>query len=207
MIHCPQFYWTIRRAFILLWGDEGRRFLCCHLPDSISTLLHDKWTGMKDACHVVWWFCQSKSVCKADWYLEPLLAGKVPGGPDRKRVLSDQAFHIGRLFPGMQPQKWPPIVSKKAGKSSRMGQRAILLQGQGTRDSHSIMTSMHCSMPVYCAWRILSVTNRIWMTRKRQSRMNKRDSVWENMTGTAWQGLRDITQWQIFDDIDYEPGL
>jgi len=25
--------------------------------------------------------------------------------PARKRVLSDQAFHIGRLFPGMQPQE------------------------------------------------------------------------------------------------------
>ena len=60
---------------------------------------------MQNACHVIQWFCQSKPVCKADWYLESLLAGKVPGGPDRERALSDQAFYIQRLFPGMQPQK------------------------------------------------------------------------------------------------------
>jgi len=34
-----------------------------------------------------------------------LLAGKVPGGPDRKRVLSDQAFHIRRFLPKVQPQE------------------------------------------------------------------------------------------------------
>ena len=44
-----------------------------------------------------------KPVCKADRYLESLLAGKVPFWPDRKRVLSDQAFHIRRFFPRMQP--------------------------------------------------------------------------------------------------------
>ncbi len=60
---------------------------------------------MKNTRHVVQWFCQSKSVCKADWYLDSLLAGKVPVRPDRKRVLSYQAFHIRRFFTGMQPQK------------------------------------------------------------------------------------------------------
>lgn len=35
------------------------------------------------------------------------LAAKVPVGPDRKRMLSDQAFHIRWFFPGMQPQKMP----------------------------------------------------------------------------------------------------
>ncbi len=34
-----------------------------------------------------------------------MLAGKVPGGPDRKRVLSDQAFYIRRFFAAMQPQE------------------------------------------------------------------------------------------------------
>lgn len=34
-----------------------------------------------------------------------MLAGKIPIRPDRKCMLSDQAFHIGRFFTGMQPQK------------------------------------------------------------------------------------------------------
>ena len=50
-------------------------------------------------------FCSLKPVCKADRRLESLLAGKVPEGPDRKRVLPDQAFHIRKFFPGMQPQE------------------------------------------------------------------------------------------------------
>ena len=37
--------------------------------------------------------------------MESLLAGKVPVRPDRKRLLSDQAFHIRRFFTGMQSQK------------------------------------------------------------------------------------------------------
>ena len=65
--------------------------------------LHGKWAGMKNACHVVQWSCQSKPVCKAGRYLESLKAGKVPERPDRKRILSDQAFHIRGLFPRMQP--------------------------------------------------------------------------------------------------------
>ena len=34
-----------------------------------------------------------------------MLAGKVPGGPDRKRVLFGQAFHIRRFLPKVQPQE------------------------------------------------------------------------------------------------------
>ena len=54
---------------------------------------------------MVQWSCQLKSVCKADRHLESLPAGKVPGRPDRKRMLSDQAFHIRHFFCAMQPQK------------------------------------------------------------------------------------------------------
>lgn len=60
---------------------------------------------MKNACCVVQYLYQSKSVCKADWYLESLLADKVPIRPDRERMLSYQAFYIWWFFTEMQPQK------------------------------------------------------------------------------------------------------
>ena len=80
----------------------------------------------KNACHAVEWFCQSKPVCKADRYLESLLAGKVPGMPDRKRMLPDQVFHIRRLFPGMQPQEMAAGLECN-GKVNLMDMLALLL--------------------------------------------------------------------------------
>lgn len=76
---------------------------------------------MKNACCVVQYLYQSKSVCKADWYLESLLADKVPIRPDRERMLSYQAFYIWWFFTEMQPQKitacpafeqrfWPEVL-------------------------------------------------------------------------------------------------
>ena len=55
-----------------------------------------------------------------------MLAGKVPEGPDRKRVLSDQAFYIRRFFAVMQPQEMAAGLEVK-GKIDLMDMSAFLL--------------------------------------------------------------------------------
>ena len=55
-----------------------------------------------------------------------MLAGKVPGGPDRKRVLSDQAFHIRWCLPRVQPQEMAAGLEGN-GKINLMDMFAFLL--------------------------------------------------------------------------------